>query len=587
MQNAETVLGVIRERGRRGLPLEGLYRQLFNPSLYLMAYGRIYANHGAMTPGVCGQTADGMSLGVIADVIEALRFERYRFSPVRRVWIPKKNGKLRPLGVPGWTDKLVAEVVRLLLEAYYEPAFSGRSHGFRPGRGCHTALGEVANTWTGTVWFIEADIRDCFGSLDHQILLAILAEKVKDQRFLRLVKHMLESGYLEDFEWHPTLSGAPQGSGLSPLLSNIYLNELDRFVEDELIPRHTRGGRRRDNPDYRELTRRIDAARKEGDREQAKTLRKLRQTLPSHDTSDPGYRRLRYVRYADDHLLGFAGPKHEAQQIKDELAQFLSQKLKLELSEEKTLITHAATSAARFLGYDIKVARSDTKLTGGHRSVNGKIQLRVPREVVRENARKYCQKGKPARKANLVGADPYEIVAYYGSRYAGIVQYYLLAVDVHRLSRLRWAMELSMLKTLAGRHHRTVRKTAARYRAKVLTPHGPRRCYEARRERPGKPPLTARFGGIPLKRRKNAVLDDQPATYGRGQRGTELPKRLRRQRCELCGLKQCQPQVHQVRGLANLDANGPAWERVMAKRRRKTLVVCASCHDRIHYQGQT
>ncbi|WP_249715197.1 reverse transcriptase domain-containing protein, partial [Rhizomonospora bruguierae] len=169
MQSAATVLGVLRERGRRGLPLDKLYRQLFNPQLYLLAYGRIYANHGAMTPGVTQETVDGMSQAKIGRIIDAMRHERYRFRPVRRVHIPKKNGKTRPLGLPTWSDKLVGEVVRLLLEAYYEPTFSDRSHGFRPRRGCHTALREIANTWTGTAWFIEGDIADCFGSLDHEL----------------------------------------------------------------------------------------------------------------------------------------------------------------------------------------------------------------------------------------------------------------------------------------------------------------------------------------------------------------------------------------------------------------------------------
>ena len=167
MQNADTVLDVLRDRGRRGLPLERLYRQLFNEQLFLMAYGRLYANDGAMTPGVDGDTPDGMSLDAIRDIITRLRAERYRFAPVQRVYIPKKNGTLRPLGLPSWTDKLVGEVVRLLLEAYYEPRFSARSHGFRPGRGCHTALDEIASTWTGTTWFIEGDIADCLDASSH------------------------------------------------------------------------------------------------------------------------------------------------------------------------------------------------------------------------------------------------------------------------------------------------------------------------------------------------------------------------------------------------------------------------------------
>src|SRR5713101_4184654 len=245
MQSAETVLGVLRERGKRNLPCDELYRQLWNKNLYLLAYGNIYGNTGAMTPGVTCETADGMSEAKIDAITRVMRCERYRFAPARRVLIPKKNGKLRPLGLPAWSDKLVGEVVRLLLEAYYEPTFSDHSHGFRPGRGCHTALSEVATTWTGTTWFIEGDISDCFGSLDHDVMVRILSEKIRDNRFLRLVRSMLQAGYLEDWAWHATLSGSPQGGVLSPLLSSIYLHKLDVFVERVLLPEYTRGKRRR------------------------------------------------------------------------------------------------------------------------------------------------------------------------------------------------------------------------------------------------------------------------------------------------------------------------------------------------------
>lgn len=250
MQDAVTVLDVIGKRGARGLPVERLYRQMFNPQLYLMAYGKLYANKGAMTPGVSGETVDGMSLAKIGAIIGALRAERYRWQPVKRVYIPKKNGKKRPLGLPAWSDKLVAEVVRLLLEAYYEPQFSGRSHGFRPARGCHTALSEVVEVWKGTHWFIEGDISDCFGSLDHEIMIKILAEKIHDGRFLRLIGHMLKAGYLEDWRWHATLSGSPQGGIASPVLSNIYLDRLDQYVEQRLLPEYNLGRRRRPNRAY-------------------------------------------------------------------------------------------------------------------------------------------------------------------------------------------------------------------------------------------------------------------------------------------------------------------------------------------------
>ena len=234
MQTAEVVLNVLRERGRKDLPCTQLYRQLFNRDLYLTAYGKIYSNKGAMTPGGSEETADGMSEDKIDQIVEAMRHERYRFSPARRVYIPKENGKLRPLGMPSWSDKLVGEVVRLLLEAIYEPQFSDSSHGFRRFRGCHTALREINNTWTGTAWFVEGDISDCFGSLDHDILLRIMAEKIHDNRFLRLMRNMLKAGYLEDWDYRDTLSGVPQGGPVSPVLSSIYLDKLDKFVEQEL-----------------------------------------------------------------------------------------------------------------------------------------------------------------------------------------------------------------------------------------------------------------------------------------------------------------------------------------------------------------
>lgn len=586
MQSAETVLGVLRERGRRGLPCDELYRQLFNPQLYLMAYGNIYANHGSMTPGVTQETADGMSMEKIGRIVEAMRHERYRFSPARRVYIPKRNGKRRPLGLPSWSDKIVGEVVRLLLEAYYEPTFSDHSHGFRPGRGCHTALRDVEVGWKGSVWFIEGDIADCFGSLDHEILLKILAEKIGDNRFLGLVSNMLRAGYLEEWTWNATLSGAPQGGVVSPVLSSIYLHKLDEFVETVLIPEYTRGTKRRRNPLYQRVQRARSAAIRRGDREKVKELNRQIRRLPSSDPQDPGYRRLRYVRYADDQLLGFTGPKAEAEQIKQRLARFLRDELALELSQEKTLITHARTQAARFLGYEIIVQHANDKLTNGHRKTNGRPSLRVPISVVRKNIAPYYKRGKPAHDPSLVNLDDYLIVATYGNKYRGIVQYYLLAHDVWRLNRLQWVMSTSMLKTLAAKHQSSVVKMAARHKAKVLTPHGLRTCFEARRPRTGKRELVARFGGIPLKRQRNASVNDRVPRHPRYQK-KDLVTRLERSECEICE-KIGQVEVHQVRKLADLgvcNPNQPAWAALMAEKRRKTLIVCTACHEQIHRVG--
>jgi group II intron reverse transcriptase/maturase len=583
MQSAETVLGVLSERGSKGLPLDELYRQLFNPQLYLLAYGRIYANKGAMTPGATAETVDGMSLGRIGRIIDAVRHERYRFSPARRVWIPKRNGKLRPLGLPTWSDKLLGEVIRLLLEAYYEPQFSGRSHGFRPGRGCHTALGEVADTWTGTTWFVEGDVADCFGSLDHDIMVEVLGDKIHDNRFLRLVRNMLKAGYLEEWTWNATLSGAPQGGVVSPILCNIYLHRLDDYVENTLIPEYTRGTRRVRNAEYERLRHRLARARKRGDQQAVRQLRQQQARLPSIDCRDPGYRRLRYVRYADDVLLGFAGPKTEAEAIKQRLTRFMRDELRLDLSQEKTLITHARTRAARFLGYEITTQTG----TGGRKTAEGSIRLRVPIPVIKTSCATYLRGGKPAARRALQNQHDHDIVAAFGAHYRGIVNYYLLAADVHRLERLRWVMETSMLKTLAGKHKSSVAKMAARFRAKIETPHGIRTCFEALRHRGNDKPRVARFGGIPLSRRRTAILHDRVPGRNPLPR-KEIITRLQRGMCELCGLRG-EVHVHHVAKLAELAPSGlhqPEWARLMATRRRKTLVVCPPCHDLIHNEVQ-
>ena len=487
--------------------------------------------------------------------------------------------------MPPWSDKLVAEVVRMLLDAYYDVQFSDRSHGFRTGRGCHTALDEVVSVWKGTHWFVEGDLADYFGSLDHQIMVSTLAVKIHDGRFLQLINRMLQAGYLEDWRWNATLSGAPQGGIASPVLSNIYLDRFDRFVEQQLIPEYTRGDRRRTEPRYHRVESQIAKAKRHGNRDMLRALRRLRRTLPSQDPDDPGYRRLRYVRYCDDFLLGFAGPRREAEEIKSKIGAFLRDELKLELSEPKTLITHATSQAARFLGYEVKTQHADSKITRNRRAVNGTIGLFVPRDIIRERCARYMGKGKPALRGPLLHDDDYMIVAKYGSEYRGFVQYYLLAQDVFRLEKLRWVMETSMLKTMAGKHKSTVAKMARRYKASIDTADGPRTCFQVTVHRDeGKKPLVARFGGIPLRRKRTAVMTDVKPITATVKRN-ELIHRLLAGRCELCEGKMGL-QVHHIRKLADLNKPGrpdrPPWVHLMAMRKRKTLVVCEACHQNIH-----
>ena len=586
MQQAETVLNVIRERGERGLPLENIYRLLYNRNLYLRAYGRLYSNQGAMTKGTTAETVDGMSLAKIDRIIDELRHERFRWTPVRRVNIPKPNGQTRALGIPTWTDKLLQEVIRMLLEAYYEPQFSDHSHGFRPDRGCHTALSDVVTHWTGVRWFVEGDIKGCFDNIDHEVLLSVLGEKLHDNRFLRLLKYLLKAGYVEDWTHGRTPSGTPQGGVVSPLLANIYLDRLDKYVETVLIPAHTRGKARRPNPSWAGLQRQMRTQRNLGNHQLAMTLRRKMQQLPSVDPHDPGYRRLRYVRYADDFVLGFSGPKAEAEQIRGFLGTFLRDSLKLELSKEKTLITHAISQAAKFLGYELVNQQANDKHDrNGRRKVNGRIGLRVPAKVIEQHCQAYMANGKPAHRNELLGDDDFTIVDKYQSEFRGIVQYYLLAHNVSHFGRLQWVMEWSLAKTLAGKHQTTCQKVFRRYKSTTQTEHGERACLKVVVQRgEGKRPLVAQFGGIPLKRKRQAILVDQKPQRYRFNRN-ELITRLLAEECELCG-STMDIHVHHIRALRDLNVKGqkekPKWIQVMAARRRKTLVVCRPCHTAIH-----
>ena len=578
MRDADTTLAIVEDRGKRGLPLEDVYRRLYNPDLYLRAYGRLYRNEGAMTKGTTPETVDGMSQRKIGDLIEQLRHERFRWTPVRRTYIPKKDGKQRPLGIPTWRDKLLQEVMRSILEAYYEPQFSPASHGFRPGRGCHTALKDIFHGWTGVRWLIEGDIKGCFDNIDHEVLLATLGEKVHDGRFLSLMRELLKAGYLEQWDYRPTLSGTPQGGIVSPLLANIYLDKLDKFVEQTLIPEYTKGSTRRKNRAYESLTEKVRRLKEKGaDEATLRPLRREAQRIGSRDPFDPGYRRLRYIRYADDFLLGFSGPRAEAEEIKARLGAFLRDHLKLELSPEKTLITHAATEKARFLGYDVGVNNAPSR--------RGMVRLRMPLRKLEDKANKYLRDGEPIHRPEIQTEDDFSIVERYGAEYRGFVQYYAFAENRFWLHKLHWVMRTSLLKTLAAKHKTTVSKVARQFQAEHHHRGRTLGCIEVRRERPGKEPLIARFGGLRLSPDPFLTILDLPLNRDRRVGRNELVTRLLADTCEICGSRE-EIQVHHVRKLADLKVKGrrekPVWKQMMAARRRKTLVVCEACHAAIH-----
>mgnify|MGYP001033291308 CR=1 FL=1 len=584
MRKAQTVLTVIQERGKQRKPIERVYKLLFNRELYLTAYAKLYPNSGAMTKGSTDETVDGMSIQRIDKIIELIREEKYQWQPVRREYIPKKDGKRRPLGIPTWGDKLLQEVMRMILEAYYEPQFSEHSHGFRPNKGCHTALQEI-KIWKGTRWFIEGDISKYFDTIDHNVLLDILSRNIHDGRFIRLVSNMLKAGYIEDWKFNQTISGTPQGGVISPLLANIYLNEFDNWIDEFMTPKYTKGERHKPNPDYRKLTDEIRKSKNIGDIKTAHQLVVKRREIPSVDTHDENYRRFRYVRYADDFLIGFTGSKAEAEEIKVEMKEFLMEKLNLTLSVGKTLITNASSQSAKFLGYEIKAQRTNDYIDPlGRRGANGAIALFVPANVIEETCRSYMRHGKVIHKNNLLKDDDFTIVQTYQQEYRGLVQYYILAQNLSWFSKLYWYMETSLLKTLACKHRSSINKEKSKYKDTTISTSGKTvPCLKVVVERPNKKPLVAIWGGISLSYKRKAIIQDKPYKVYGGR--TELIKRLLADTCESCGSTK-DIEVHHIRKLADLKKPGqgevPKWVELMSARKRKTLVVCRECHVAIH-----
>ncbi len=543
---------------------------MLNLDLFINAYGKLYSNKGAMTPGVEGETVDGTSLAKLALLIEELRTRQFTWTPVRRTYITKKDGKQkRPLGIATWKDKVAQEVIRVILEAYYEPQFSSLSHGYRPEKGCHTALAEVFR-WRGTKWYVEGDIRGCFNDIKHKILLQIIGRNIQDSSFLKLLEDMLKAGYLENWTYHKTYSGTPQGNIASPILSNIYLNELDKMIEEKLIPEYTQGKTRKANPEYARLRNAI----KKADKEEASKLREMLRNTPTGDVYDPNFRRLHYVRYADDILLGFIGPRKEAVEIKQRLKEFLAQELDLTLSDQKTFITQASQEAARFLGYDIQCPI----ITNNKRSLSGKVVMRLPRNVITQWVKRYCRQGKPIHSPEKLYLSDFEIVSQYGSELRGLYNYYKHATNVSQLYWVKHVMMISLVKTLAHKHKTS---TKAIYRK-----------YKARRDTTSIEVQTqtgqiAKFGGFPLTwKRYFEPMNDQIkwTYYGRN----ELSRRLTTNICEIEGCNREGVEGHPIKALKNLKKrwkgkkDKPQWVKFMISRNRKVIMVCIDHHRQIH-----
>ena len=569
-----------------------LYRYLLRPDIYYVAYQHLYSNKGAGTKGVTDDTADGFSEIYIENIIEALKNEMYQPKPVRRTYIKKSNGKMRPLGLPVFTDKLIQEAIRMILEAIYEPIFSDYSHGFRPARSCHTALAQIKKEFTGARWFIEGDIKGCFDNINHAVLVEIINQKIKDARFLKLIRSFLKAGYMEDWKYHKTYSGCPQGGIISPILANIYLNELDRHVM-KIKKEFDVATKARYTPEYTKLVglrqrlhnkiKNSNGIEREKLIEEYKSATAQMLKLPAKQCDD---KKIKYVRYADDFLIAVNGNRQDCEKIKQELTEFISTTLKMELSQEKTLITHSNTPA-RFLGYDVRVRRDQQIKPKGKfktRSMNNKVELSIPFKDKIEKflfsngiVKQRSDNGKlePIHRPQLLNRTDLEIVTIYNAELRGICNYYGLASNFNKLIYFNYLMEYSCLKTLAGKHRSKVSKIRAMYKdgtGKWAIPYETKTVI--------KKMYFANYADCKGKKFTD-IVPQTAKNYSHDV--TTLESRLKAKICEVCGCTESgRYEIHHVNKVKNLKGKSE-WEKIMIAKRRKTIVVCHKCHMAIHH----
>lgn len=599
MRNPINVLNsLIKHSNLKDYKYERLYRLLYNEEMYLIAYQKIYANQGNMTNGIDNKTIDGMSLQRIQNIIISLKDESYQPKPSKRTYIPKKNGKMRPLGIPSFEDKLLQQVIKMILEAIYEGYFEDTSHGFRPNRSCHTALTKIQNTFTGTKWFIEGDIKGFFDNINHDIMIGMLRERIVDERFLRLIRKFLNAGYVEDFSFKNTYSGTPQGGIISPILANIYLDKLDKYMK-EYVDTFKKGKSRKRTTEYRRNETELKNARKELETatteaertiaiKNIKELEKARCNIQYSEPIDNNYRRLTYIRYADDFICGVIGSKEDARKIKEDIKIFLEEKLKLELSVEKTLITNAK-DRAKFLSYNIYVRQCNLskrdKIGRLVRNYTGRVVLEVSTDVIKKCLLDYgamkltYHRGKEVWKAtarySMKDCDDLEILSRYNAEICGFYNYYCIANNSSIINSFKYIMEYSMYKTYATKYRTTKKKVIAKYRIG--------KNFGVKYKNAKGETLTRLFYNDGFKRQKKSLFknEDNVPNGAKYYSSTSLIDRLRAEKCEVCGEVNTPMEIHHVKKLKDLKGKS-YWETLMIARKRKTLALCVECHKKLH-----
>lgn len=570
-----------------------LYRLLCRKDFLSACYQSIKSKAGNMTPGTDGITLDGYSEEVLEEVIADLKDQSWQFKPVRQKYIPKANGKLRPLGIPAPRDKIVQKGIERILSAIYEPTFSESNHGFRIQRSCHSALRTIRSTWSGMKWVVEGDIEGCYDNVDHSILIGILRRKIQDERFINLIWKLLRAGFEEERVLKSSNKGCPQGGIVSPVLANIYLHDLDTFAQ-KLVDKYTYGERKA-NSEYERLRGKRDRLRYYRDANgkylarpkseipmhEVRRLSKEMSKLPSKEPMDENYKRLSYVRYADDWVIGITGSKDFAKDIREKVRVFLLEHLKLNLSSEKTHISHLSSDGANFLGYRIKsggagtysgraIAKSKTSdLGGSKRTVGWQPKLFVPMDkVIRGLSEKnFCtSNGFPTKKKGWIVYDDDVIIARYNSVLRGIRNYYAPADNLATsMNRINYIVKYSCAHTLAAKHRTRI--------SKQLRRKDPNSIKELLDEVPGKVnPWDFRGAKV------NEISLEQAFTSFAAR-----TRVLSSNKCAICESKY-KLEMHHVKALrkggVNLKDN--YMLAMMQRINRKQICVCRECHTKIH-----
>ncbi len=594
MRNPIAVLKSLEEKAKqKGYVFERLYRNLYNPEFYLLAYQNIAKSQGSMTAGTDGMTLDDMTVGRIERIIASLKDHSYQPNPARRENIPKKNNpsKTRPLGIPSTDDKLVQEVVRMLLEAIYEPTFSTYSHGFRPKRSCHTALSEIKTTFSGVQWVIEGDIKACFDSFDHHVLIDILRRRIKDEHFIALMWKMLKAGYMEQWTYHHTYSGTPQGSGVSPIFANIYLSELDRYLEKYQEQFRVGPQKRKASKEYEHARQKYRAQKALLDQTHTKdTVRAFKEAQQNllntlyYPQADRDYQSLHFNRYADDFVVGIIGSRKDAEQVKADIRDFLANTLKLTLSEEKTKITHSS-ELIDYLGYQFTVRRSrDAKRDKSgvlRRMWYGKVALYVPHDKWVQKLKEYQafkivagndgkERWKPLHRGKLMHKDAIAIISQFNAEIRGLYNYYSMAENVSVLNNFAFIMKGSFLKTMAAKGNTSCNKIRKKYERDgvisipYVTKSGPK-CCEFYHD------------GFTKKSALPTPSADTLPQYLKYTKPNSLARRLKAGVCELCGAETKEIHMHHVRRLKDLTGKNDL-ELKMMQMRRKSIALCPECY---------